>query len=265
MLTAYVDESYNDRTFCVGGWVLPEKQWTPFDRDVRKRIEQERQQSIKAGFKPISRYHASDCSNLKNEFDPSEGWDVPRQIKLSKRMLGIIIKHRPHGVVIGGSVELFKKHFPEDKDRWRKALYYYSIALVMNELNEIRKFHYPAEKITIFYDRGKLSSMATVAFNSLKNDAYAGGEDLAPHFFTMAPVGWEDCSLLQPADLLAYEGMKRVDSHLAGRAAIRKSLAELLGKSIDIGVAGFTDAYFVELKRAKMKYIEGMELDETKP
>ena len=250
----------------MGGWILPEKRWIPFDKDVRQRIEQERQQSIKHGFKPISRYHASDCSSLKNEFDQAEGWDVERQIKLSKRMLGIIIKRRPHGVVIGGSIELFKKHFPEDKDRWRRALYYYSIALVMNEINEIRKAHYPTEKITIFYDKGKLSSMADRAFRSLKDDApVEGAEEIARHFVTMAPLGWEDCALLQPADLLAYEGMKRMDGHLNGNPSVRRSFAELLGKSVDIGVAGFTDAYFVELKKAKLKHIEAMKTDEDEP
>jgi hypothetical protein len=265
MLTAYLDESYYNRTFCVGGWVLRENKWSAFERDWDKCIEQERQSSISRGFPPISRYHASDCSSLQNEFDETKGWDVGRQIKLSKRLLGIIVKHRPHGVVIGGSVDLFVKHFPEDKNRWRKALYYYSIALVMNELNEIRKAHYPDEKITIFYDRGKLSSMAAVAFHSLKNDSYASGEDLAPYFVTMAPLGWEDCILLQAADLLAFEGMKRVDGHIAGNTVIRRSFAELLGKKVDMGVAGFTDAYFTELKKAKLKYIEGMGQNESQP
>ncbi len=138
-------------------------------------------------------------------------------------------------------------------------MYYFSIALVMNELNEIRKFHYPSDKITIFYDGGKLSPMAARAFSSLKNDGPRDGEDVAQHFVTMAPLSWEDCLLLQPADLLAFEGMKRVDGHLNGSRAIRKSFAALLGNKVDIGVAAFTDAYFSEVKRQKAEYIAAMQ------
>jgi hypothetical protein len=259
MLTAYLDESYNNRTFCVGGWILPEKAWTPLENNWRQRIELERRNSIKKGFPPISRYHASDCSSLVGEFDRSKGWDNERQKRFSKKLLGIIAKHRPHGVVIGGSIALFQKHFPEDKKRWRQAMYYISIALVMNELNEIRKVHYPSERITIFYDGGKLSPMASRAFSSLKNDGPRNGEDVAQHFVTMAPLGWEDCLLLQPADLLAFEGMKRVDGHLSGNSAIRKSFAALLGKKVDIGVAVFTDEYFREIKKRKQAFISDMQ------
>jgi hypothetical protein len=259
MLTAYLDESYNNRTFCVGGWILPEEAWTQFENDWRQRIELEQRNSSKKGFSPISRYHASDCASLLAEFDRGKGWDNDRQKRFSKKLLGIIAKHRPHGVVIGGSIDLFLKHFPEDKKHWREAMYYVSIALVMNELNEIRKAHYPSEKITIFYDGGKLSPMASKAFLSLKNDGPIDGEDVAQHFVTMAPLNWQDALLLQPADLLAFEGMKRVDGHLRGNNAIRKSFAALLGKRVDIGIAVFTDAYFREIKKQKMAYIAAMQ------
>jgi hypothetical protein len=71
MLTAYLDESYNNRVFCVAGWILPEGSWIPFEDDWRNRIEMERRNSVKKGFPPIGRYHASDCSSLKGEFDHS--------------------------------------------------------------------------------------------------------------------------------------------------------------------------------------------------
>jgi hypothetical protein len=264
MITAYLDESYNGATFCVGGWVMYETHWPRLERDWRQWIDRERQRSVKAGSKPISRYHASDCSNLQGEYSSENGWGISRQHKFAKRLLGIIIKHKPQGVVIGGSVDLFKKHFPEDSERWRRAMYYYSIALVMNEINEIRKAHYPCEKITIFYDRGKLSSMADVAFRSLKEDASQETEDVASHFVAMTSLGWEDTVLLQPADLIAYEGMKRMDGHLKGKSAIRKSFAALLDKRVDIGVSAFTDAYFTELKKAKLRFIEEAEIDAKK-
>jgi hypothetical protein len=75
----------------------------------------------------------------------------------------------------------------------------------------------------------------------------------------MAPLRWQDCLLLQPADLLAFEGMKRIDGHLRGNSAIRKSFAALLGKKVDIGVAVFTDAYLREIKKRKQVFIADMQ------
>jgi hypothetical protein len=122
MLHAYLDESYNNRAFCVGGWILPDKAWIAFEREWNQRIEMERRNSIKKGFPPISRYHAADCSSLRGEFAEDKGWDGARQLRLSKKLLGVIIKHRPHGVVVGGSIEQYLRYFPDDKRRWREAL-----------------------------------------------------------------------------------------------------------------------------------------------
>lgn len=250
MLSAYLDESYNNRTFCVGGWILPKQIGAAFEKQWNQRIEMERRNSIKKGFPPISRYHASDCNSLKGEFARDKGWDEARQLRLSKRLLAIIAKHHPHGVVVGGSIEQFLRYFPDDNRRWREALYYVAISLVLNELFEIRKFHYPGEQITVLYDQGSLSAAACRAFNSLKDDPV-----VSPAFYTMGPVGWQDCSLLQPADLLAYEGMKRLDGRLTGRVAIRKSFASLLGEKVDIGVAAFTDEYYRAIQQRKLEEI----------
>ena len=61
-----------------------------------------------------SRYHATYCANLKGEFGPDKGWDVDRQIQLSKRLCGIMAKHRPYGIIMGGQVGEFV--FADDLD-----------------------------------------------------------------------------------------------------------------------------------------------------
>ncbi len=74
MLVAYLGESYNNRTFVVGGFLAFESQWRDIEKAWRQRIEYENRQSAKKGFRPISRYHASDCSNLKMNFPrPMDG------------------------------------------------------------------------------------------------------------------------------------------------------------------------------------------------
>jgi hypothetical protein len=251
MLTAYIDESYNNRTFCVAAWILPEPEWRALERDWKKIIERERQESIRQGFVPISRYHASDCSSLKGEFAEENGWDKIRATKLSKKLLGVIIKHKPKGIAMGGSVDLYLKHFPDDRKVWRKCLYYFCVTLVINELDIIRKRCFPEDRISIFYDRGKLGGMADRAFCSLKDEPAL--IEVSRNFVTAAPMGWEDCLPLQSADLLAFEGMKRVDGHIAGRQTTRKSFDALVGKNVDLTVAGFTDGYYKVLKQNKAK------------
>ena len=102
MLKAYLDESYNTRTMCVGGFLAHENVWKKIEPKWEERIAYENRKSVKMGFPPISRYHATDCANLKNEFAPKKGWNIPRQIKLTKRWIEIIRQHKPAGIVMGG-------------------------------------------------------------------------------------------------------------------------------------------------------------------
>jgi hypothetical protein len=246
MLEAYIDESYNSRTFCVGGWLAPVEKWSVIQKSWKQRVDFERSMSIKKGFRPISRYHASDCSSLKAEFDRSKGWDEARQIRFSKKLLEIISKHKPIGIVMGGSVDDYLHHFVDDNTpkKWKDGLYKFCICVVMDQIAEVMSAYFPEEKVTVYYDRGKFSGMADKAFRSMKDDPR--NADVSKYFVTMAPMGWEDCIPLQPADLLAFEGLKRVDGSLNGDDAIRKSLQALLGK-VDIAIGHFTRKSFGKL------------------
>lgn len=258
MLTAYLDESYNNRTFCVGGWLASVPEWNTIEKQWIQRVEYERRKSIEKGFPPISRYHASDCSSLKGEFDVSKGWDVTRQIKFSKRLLAILAKHKPLGIVVGGSVDDYLRHLTSDtkEKQWQAGLYYFSIMVVMDQIAQIMKAYFPREKVTIYYDRGKFSSMADRAFRSLKDDPR--NSDISKYFVTMGPMGWEDCVPLQPADLLAVEGLKRVDGSLNGKTAIRKSLQALLGGKVDLSIGHFSDKTFQALIADKAEELDAL-------
>lgn len=98
----YVDESYNQTSFCVGGWLAVYYSWTDIETAWKQRIDHENRMSVKKGFPPISRYHATDCANLKNEFEESKGWSIPRQILMCKRLCKIIGQQRPAGIVVLG-------------------------------------------------------------------------------------------------------------------------------------------------------------------
>jgi hypothetical protein len=253
MLEAYIDESYNNRTFCVGGWVASTTKWAAIETPWIQRVELERRMSVKKGFPPISRYHASDCSSLRGEFDTSKGWDTARQIRFSKRLLDILAKGKPIGIVLGGSVDDYLRHFSSDMKQWREGLYYLCICAVMDQIAQIMSTYFPNDKVTVYYDRGRFSGMASKAFHSIMDDPR--NDAISKYFVTMAPMGWEDCALLQPADLIAFEGFKRVDGSLNGNEAIRKSLQAMLGSKIDVAIGRFTDEAFKVLIEDKIDEI----------
>jgi hypothetical protein len=170
MFKAYLDESYNTRTVCVGGFLAHEKVWQEIEPKWKERIAYENRKSAKLGFPPISRYHATDCANLKNEFAPEKGWDIPRQIKLTKRWIEIIQLHRPAGIVMGGGAADFLKNFTSDTERWREGLYYFSIIMCLYHIADLMEGTSPNEKVSVFYDRGKFAGMADLAFHSLMDD-----------------------------------------------------------------------------------------------
>jgi hypothetical protein len=228
-----MDESYNNRTFCVGGWLASDARWNSLENAWKMRIEHERRISIKKGFPPISRYHASDCSNLLGEFDRAKGWNKERQVLFCKRLFEIIGNSGLIGIVIGGSRSDFIEHFSTDKESWQEGIYYLSTVMFLVELEIIMKRSFPREKVSIYYDRGKFGPWASRAFNSLKKEAPQITKD---RFVTIAPKDWEHCIPLQPADLMAYEGFKRIDGLKNNRDQIRKSLQALIGKKIEFEI-----------------------------
>ncbi len=118
MLTAYMDESYNHRTMCVGGWLFHEDGWPLIESQWSARIAYENRISRKKGLKQLSRYHASDCASCLNEF---EGWSVPRQILLTKKIIEIFAKHRPAAFVFGATKRELIQAFPDVNDEnWHR-------------------------------------------------------------------------------------------------------------------------------------------------
>ena len=59
---------------------------------------------------------------------------------------------------------------------------------------------YIKDRIALIHDRSAHDAVLLQAFRHMKND---GTLIHRKRFTTIAPMGWEDCILLQPADLLA--------------------------------------------------------------
>jgi hypothetical protein len=63
----------------------------------------------------------------------------------------------------------------------------------------------PNGKITLFHERCSYDGTLLASFNELIDDPTFSSRK---YFTTIAPMGWEDCVPLQPADLVAYENFK---------------------------------------------------------
>ena len=246
MLTYYADESYDNVTFCVGGWLYSAEGWKKIERRWKRRIEYEQRRSIKRGETPISRFHAADCSNRRGEFS---GWSVPRQTQFFKKLIGIVCDYQVVGIAWGTSFKDLKAYFPYYKrKRAQDVLYYLCMQQCLGDLAGIMRRNYPGEKVTVFHDSG-FNGTALSAFEKVKRDGY----DHSDSILTIAPLEWKGCIALQPADLMAYEGAKACFRHRNNVPEMRRSLHRLLGsKDVSLSLGYLEESVFRSCKELAM-------------
>jgi len=241
VLKAYFDESYDPSTMCVGGWLCLEDAWTPIEAKWLARIEHERRIAVKHGHKPIRRYHATDCGNLKKEFSAKQGWTIDRQIRLTKKLISIIgeAKPQPIGIVIGMSLKelaLVRPDFTDTELKW--WAYYFCMRECLDNVGKVMQHQAPHDKVSAIYeDSTELGSAALKVFHDMKE----GKLPYAHQFVTVAPGSWQDFPALQPSDFIAYEGFKYTSARKRGEDNLRKSLENVIGHGVIIR-AGIFDA-----------------------
>ena len=111
----------------------------------------------------------------------------------------------------------------------------------------------PDTRLTLIHDRCDYDVEILARFNELKSDP---GFKQSYFFTTCAPMGWEDCTPLQTADLFAYENMKDAEGRLENRK-MRKSFDLILTE----GNTGIRNLYMDTNSIETMKpFIDGMGL-----
>jgi hypothetical protein len=234
VLKAYFDESYDNSTMCVGGWLCLEDGWKQIEDKWLARIEHERRIAIKHGHEPISRYHATDCGNLKKEFSEENGWNIPRQIRFTKKLTDVIgtAKVKPEGFVFGMSINELKLARPDFTDKELKWwAYYFCFRECLDRVGKEMQEWFTHEKVSVIYEGSTdLSSAGLKVFQEMKDNQLP----FAHHFKTVAPGYWADFTALQPADLIAYEGFKLSATYKRGSDHLRKSLEALIGHGVQI-------------------------------
>jgi hypothetical protein len=248
ILELYIDESYNSHVFCIGGFLAPPRLWNKIGGRVQERIAYENRKSAIKGFPPVSRYHATDCANLKREFDKKNGWDIQRQISLTKRLCEVIGEAGMIGIAVGGHVADVQEHFDPQANTENESLYDLCYRMILIIADSVVQENFPGSTLNVTYDQSKeFGGIAKHGFESLRREQRQRGLD-GP-FNELAGADSRNCTPLQCADFWAYEALKRLDGVRRGNETIRKSLQAVMGEKITLRIEQFTSQNFIDMHR----------------
>jgi hypothetical protein len=228
ILRGYFDESYNDKVFTLSCLASDPTGWAAIEHGWKLRLKAKNRELKSQGRLQISRYHAADCSSLYREF---LGWSVPEQIKFAKELMATLGRGRAWVNNISYSIPLddFIKKFEIEGDP-TPLCYEELVKFIMLEMAaQVReaKEHFGSVRpvsYVLFHERCNYDGLYLAAFNKIMDDPTFTGKE---HFSTIAPLGWEHCIALQPADMIAYETFKEAERQFTGRGR-RKSLEFLM-------------------------------------
>ena len=250
VLRGYMDESCakDQKLFAFSCLIATGKDWSEMERSWNLHLAAKNKQLKKAGRQTISRYHATDCNGYFGEF---RGWNPEEQIEFVKGLLGIFKRSGGvHAVGYDINIDELCEVFPEwCKDRL-EAAYYVLTKFVMFTIGEdfSRMGKGVPAKITLFHDRtanGKYDPTILRAFTEQLVDK---DFDFAQYFTTIAPLAWQNCIALQPADLVAFEVLKDSQLRLEAKRR-RKSYTALLDlEEFGIHTRSFTKEVLVMMR-----------------
>jgi len=195
VLNVYMDESgtHDDSpVVTVAAYIGRPRQWRDWTKEWN------------AAKKPIKVFHASKAANLVGEFN---GWTEAERDDLVKRILPVIPKHKFAGVVVGIRMKAFEeamKPHPELREMFGTpytACFHWTVKKIMNLMEETHN----NERIAFFHEVNDYQGEASSAFEFIKRQRKT-------HISIMSLTfgGKNDFVPLQAADILAYEGNKKL-------------------------------------------------------
>jgi hypothetical protein len=182
----------NSPVLTVGAYVATPRRWQAWTRrwNVAER--------------PIKVFHAVDCANLVGEF---KDWDKAPRDTLVIRLLDVMEESDIPGVVIGLHMDEFWRAMT-GRDDLREifgtpysACFHWVTQTIVNIANELGSL----ERIGFVHECNDYQHEALESFNWMKRNANPAARVIGIQF-----VGKEDYVPLQAADMLSYEGNKRM-------------------------------------------------------
>lgn len=205
-LTGYIDESYSGecppRMFSLTCLLAKGSEWPWIEMAWQKCVE-EKNASLKAeGRTTILRYHSVDINNFREDFS---GWNGPERQVFCEKLIRVFARHE-------WGYEGYLVNLHELVDEWPETSsdpigFAYDVLLkfLMLEMGQGINSELPDCRVKLFHERCSYDGAYQNSFNALMTDPTFAYKHC---FSTIAPMGWEDCVLLQPADLVAYGNFK---------------------------------------------------------
>jgi hypothetical protein len=197
--------------------------WPWFEMAWEKILEEKNEQLKEQGRKQISRYHASDCSNLLGEF---KGWTPDEQIEFSLKLFKVFRDHPVHIHSFDLPLQMMVEEFPETKPNSKGFAYVILLTMLIHQIGEGTLSLYPNEAISLHHDHCDYDGALADTFGRMINES---AFKYPNRFTSLTSEYWQHCLLLQPADMIAYENFKEgIRQHYPEGRNRRKSLKAIL-------------------------------------
>jgi hypothetical protein len=242
----YMDEScrQGQTLFTFSCLIASGKSWFEMERAWRLCIDAKNRQLKKEGRELLRRYHASDCNARRKDF---EGWTPEEQIAFVKGLLRTFKRTKGvHAVGYVLNLDELCEVFPDTADRL-DAAYFVLTKFIMYTIGDdfLNLGGGKPAKLTLFHDRTAKVKYDETILRAFSQQIADNNFKYAQYFTTVAPLGWEDCIALQPADLVAFETGKYAEQ----KSKKRKSFEALLDlPQFGIHVKMFTKEILQEMR-----------------
>jgi hypothetical protein len=211
VLTGYIDESYSGEkppeTFALSCLLARFTEWMWIENAWLDVIDKKNTELQKAGRKPIKRFHAVDLNNYREDF---EDWGEEERKEFKSQLCRKVFnRHDIFHVCWTVNLKLAVEVWPEYAEQPLVFAYEALLLHLMEEIgwvarNELRLSEHE-RNISLIHERCSYDGVLLDTFN--KALAHPDFPDKSM-FTTIAPMPWELCVPLQPADFAAYEAMK---------------------------------------------------------
>jgi hypothetical protein len=211
LLRGFIDESFdkNQNIFTLACVISTGKEWAELERAWKIYLAGWNKRLKKLGRPPLTRYHASECRNLKGEF---VGWSSDEQIELTKGLLGILKRSaRTNTIAYDTNLTDVCEVFPEAGNDRLHAAYSILTKLLISSIGQDQGALDPTGEITLFHDRCEYDAVILRSFKQMTEDAVFAQRS---YFTSITSLSWKDRVALQAADLVAYEVFKETERRL---------------------------------------------------
>jgi hypothetical protein len=224
----YIDDSGDDKTglrtlSCVVGHY---SRLFDFEAAWKRVLERKNRQLAAEGRPTISRFHATYWSTKRKEF---EGWSDDEKFGFFDNLLALFYRYP----VVGCGESVYKKDiaevFPEslEQDRVDYLAHVLLFTLIVAYIDtRLMSFfgQYATDRIAFVHDSLQFNGVLTDTFEGLKHDS---GITCRDRLDTIERKTWQEETLLQAADLIAYENYKVVERKQVG-ADMRITMKKIL-------------------------------------